>query len=319
MTDEKTSVPEILPPSEDGVFKTLLTHPGAKPVLRDLISSVLQIPIADVEVRNNELPISGIEEKRERFDVNCKIGDGRQADVEMQAESMEGDSAAAGHENLRRRAVYNLCDLHASQKGRGISYRDMMQSYQITFCGFTVFPGREGAVTGFSFRSEDGEEFSDAVSIVFVELPKFSGAMKKPVSEMSSLEMWGIFFGQANKPECGELLREMVLKKEEIKVASELLASISKDEIERAHYRSRRMFRMDMEHNMAVAREEGLEKGKLEGMREGKLEGMREGKLEGMREGRAAMVRSLLKSGVSADVIAGASGLSAEEVLKLSN
>ena len=28
-------VPELLPPSEDGVFKTLMTHPDAKPVLRD--------------------------------------------------------------------------------------------------------------------------------------------------------------------------------------------------------------------------------------------------------------------------------------------
>jgi predicted transposase/invertase (TIGR01784 family) len=191
----------------------------------------------------------------------------------------------------KRSDLLNMIQNDDSGIRRGISYRDMMRSYQITFCGFTVFPGREGAVTSFSFRSEDGEEFSDAVSIVFVELPKFSGVMKKPVSEMSSLEMWGIFFGQANKPECGEILRQMVLRKEEIKVASELLTSISKDEIERAHYRSRRMFRMDMEHSMAVAREEG--------------------KLE--------MARSLLKSGVPADVIAGASGLSTEEILKLSN
>jgi hypothetical protein len=32
-------VPEILPPSEDGVFKSLLTHPDAKPVLCDLHAS----------------------------------------------------------------------------------------------------------------------------------------------------------------------------------------------------------------------------------------------------------------------------------------
>ena len=44
----------------------------------------------------------------------------------------------------------------------------------------------------------------------------------------------------------------------EIKMATELLQSISKDEIERARFRSRRMFRMDMEHNLIAARDEGI-------------------------------------------------------------
>ena len=85
-------VPELLPPSEDGVFKTLLTHPDAKPVLRDVVESFLRFPVVKVEVRNVELPISDINEKRERFDVNCAIDDGSQLDVEMQSEAMTGDS-----------------------------------------------------------------------------------------------------------------------------------------------------------------------------------------------------------------------------------
>jgi hypothetical protein len=30
MSDERIIVPELLPPAEDGVFKTLLTHPDAE-------------------------------------------------------------------------------------------------------------------------------------------------------------------------------------------------------------------------------------------------------------------------------------------------
>ncbi|MCL1820310.1 MAG: hypothetical protein FWG36_06615 [Oscillospiraceae bacterium] len=41
-------------------------------------------------------------------------------------------------------------------------------------------------------------------------------------------------------------------------MAVELLQSISKDEIERARFRSRRMFRMDIEHNLIAARDEGI-------------------------------------------------------------
>ena len=40
-------------------------------------------------------------------------------------------------------------------------------------------------------------------------------------------------------------------------MATELLQTISRDEIERARFRSRRMFRMDMEHNLIAARDEG--------------------------------------------------------------
>ncbi|GHV53969.1 hypothetical protein FACS1894216_13000 [Synergistales bacterium] len=71
MGDKEFIVPELLPPREDGVFKTLLTHPEAGPVLRDVISAALEIPIRAAKVRNAELPISDISEKQERFDVNC--------------------------------------------------------------------------------------------------------------------------------------------------------------------------------------------------------------------------------------------------------
>jgi hypothetical protein len=106
ISDKEFTIPELLPPSEDGVFKTLLTHPDAKPILRDIISSILEIPVVDVEVKNTELPISDIGEKRERLDVNCRIDGGIQADVEMQTEPMQGDSTAGGHTTLKSRAIY---------------------------------------------------------------------------------------------------------------------------------------------------------------------------------------------------------------------
>jgi predicted transposase/invertase (TIGR01784 family) len=254
MTDKDVFVPEILPPSEDGIFKTLLTHPDAEPVLRDLISSVLDIPVASVKVRNTELPISDIGNKRERLDVNCVTDDGRQIDVEMQTRPMEDDAAEEGYVNLRDRAVYYLCDLHSSQKGRGVAYSELMRSYQIMFCGFTVFPNQEDFLNHYGFRDKDGVLLSDAVGIVFVELSKLGAVMKKPVEEMTGAEMWSVFFGHASESKYRDILKRMIEAKEEIKMASELLMDISKDEIERAHYRSRKMYLMDEEHKAAVRR-----------------------------------------------------------------
>ena len=95
-------VPELLPPSEDGVFKTLLTHPDAKPILRDVVESYLKFPVVNVEVRNVELHIANINEKRERFDVNCVADDGTQFEIEMQSDAMSGDSSGLEHRIVKR-------------------------------------------------------------------------------------------------------------------------------------------------------------------------------------------------------------------------
>ena len=51
-------------------------------------------------------------------------------------------------------------------------------------------------------------------------------------------------------------------------MAEEMLQTISKDEIERARFRSRRIFQMDQQHDRIVAQREG----KAEGLAEGKIE-----------------------------------------------
>lgn len=63
---------DILPPSDDRLFKLILTSPDAKPVLMDLISSIIKRSVVGVEVRNNEIPPNDTEEKAQRFDVNCQ-------------------------------------------------------------------------------------------------------------------------------------------------------------------------------------------------------------------------------------------------------
>ncbi|MDR1185723.1 MAG: Rpn family recombination-promoting nuclease/putative transposase [Coriobacteriales bacterium] len=250
-------IPKILPAYDDAVFKTLLTHPDAGPVLRDVVSSVIMSPVEDVVVRNTEMPIDDTSEKRERLDINCRTVAGELVAIEMQAEPMEGDSALHGHTNIKSRSVYNLCDLHSTQPGRGVGYADLMRSYQVVFCNYTVFPSRPDFVSRYSLRDEDGEELSDSIGVVFIELSKLGQVVKKGVGNMTSLEAWSVFFANAHKPEYKSLITELSDVKEEVHMANSLLMSISQDEIQQAHYRSRRIFERDMEHGFAVARKEG--------------------------------------------------------------
>ena len=304
-------VPEILPPSDDGVFKTLLTHPNAGPCLRDIIASNIGLPVKEATVRNTELPISDVLEKRERFDVSCEIDGGDQVEVEMQADPIEGDNLSNKHRNIRGRAIYNVCDLHSSQKSVRVPYGRLARTYQITFCDYTVFENRKSCFHCFSFRNAEGEELLDAVSILFVELSKLKQIRGKAVGEMTNAEMWAIFLAYANKPKHRELLNKIISAKEEIKMAYDLLTSISQNADERARFRARRKFQMDMEHSRIVS----FEAGELKGRLEGELKGRLEGELKCKRD----IARNLLLNGAPLDIIVKSTGLSQDEIQALRN
>ena len=254
--NENVVVPEILPAYEDGIFKALLTHQEARPVLRDVVESYLQLKISKVDVRNVELPVSNINEKRERFDVNCLLLDGTQADIEMQADPMSGDSEINSHKVVKGRAIYHLCDLHSSQDGRSVRYDKLMRSFQLTLCGYNVFPDADKFIYRFSMRDEGGMELSDAVGIIFIDLTKLGDIVKKPVEGMTGDEIWSIFFTHAAEAKHAELIKRLSHVKREVKLASDLLRDISKDENERSRFRSRRMFELDMEHTRHVTRDD---------------------------------------------------------------
>jgi predicted transposase/invertase (TIGR01784 family) len=249
----RDGLPEILPPSEDGVFQSTFIHEDAKPALLELLSDILDRPLTNVTVCNNELPISDKNAKREVFDINCIAEDDHsQMDVEMQATQMEGDTRENEHKHIRNRSVFNLSDLHASQPGRGVRYADFHSSYQITICNYNVFNWDNELVENFTYRNECGRQLSDITTAIFFDLTKTEEIVRKPVAEMTAVEQWAVFLAKANDPGCRDAINEILKRKEGISVAYEMLTSISTDANERARFRSRRMWQMDRDHELAV-------------------------------------------------------------------
>ncbi len=293
---------DILPPSDDRVFKLILTAPEAKPVLIDLISSILQRPVLDVVVRNNELPPGDTEEKAERLDLNCSIDDGSQVDLEIQASRIV-EILDGLFQNLKGKSVYYACDLHSSQPSKGLRrYDKLARTYQVTFCSYTVFSERESFVNSFSLRhDEDNELLSDAVHIIFVELSKLKDILKKPVGDMTDLEKWSIFFRYANEPAYRQTVNEVIASKEALQMAGELLMGISQDERERAVFRSRRMAQTDLQSNLATAEDRGWIRGRAEGRAEGRME----------------VAQSMIADGEPIEKIMRHTGLTRAEVMRL--
>ena len=293
---------DILPPSDDRVFKLILTSPDGKPALIDLISSIIGRRVVDAAILNNELPPGDTAEKAERLDVNCMTDDGTQIDLEMQASRIQEDLNGE-HKNLKGKGIYYLCDLHSSQPSKGLRrYDRLAQTYQVTFCSYTVFPKLPDYANSFSMRHDlTNELLSDAIRVIYVELSKLGGILKKPVSEMGDLEKWALFFQYANIPAHRETLNKVIETKEALKMAGDLLMSVSKDEHERAVFRSRRMYQTDLASNLATAEDRGRQ------------EGMQKGRQEGVVE----VARNLLKMRLPLDEIATATGLTIEAINRL--
>jgi predicted transposase/invertase (TIGR01784 family) len=284
---------ELLPPYDDRIFKVLLTAPEAKPTLLYIASAIVNRPVVDVLIRNNEMPISDMDEKAERFDVNCKIDDDFQADIEMQSSRME-EEPGSNHSNLRARSIYNLCDLHSSQSSKGRAYNELVQTYQVMFCGYTVFADRQDFINPFSIRHDiDNGLLHDAVKVLFVELSKLNEILKKPVDEMTDMERISVFLRYAENPDYRDVVNKVMESKEGLVVAGEVLMSISKDEREQAIFRSRRIYQADLESNRVTAeRNIAIEKKKAV----------------------LVVARNLLDFGDTADKIALVTGLTREEV-----
>jgi predicted transposase/invertase (TIGR01784 family) len=297
---------DILPPSDDRVFKLILTSPDAKPVLMDLISAILGLVVVDVQVRNNELPPGDTEEKAERLDVNCVIDSGEQIDLEMQASRIKEDLSKE-HKNLKGKSVYYLCDLHSSQSSKGKAYNELVKSYQVTLCAYTVFPLRKAFVNSYSMRHDiDNELLHDAIHAVFVELSKLDEVLKKPVAEMTDLEKWGIFFQYAEKPTYRSVVNKVMDSKEALSMAGTLLTSISQNEKERAIFRSRRMYQSDLESNLRIAERMGEKRGEKRGEKKGRKE-------EREKE-RKEVAKNMLDDGLSIEKIAQYTKLPREEI-----
>jgi predicted transposase/invertase (TIGR01784 family) len=283
---------DILEPSDDHIFKAILTHPDAEGVLISLASAVLERPVASVQVRNNELPVSDDKEKSERLDVNCIVDGGDQIDVEMQASRMV-ELTDDEYRSFINKSIYYMTDLHSSQKSKGVKYRDLVRTYQVTFCEHLVFSDWPEFVSRISLRRTNGEQVSDQINMVIVEMSKLYDALKRPAESLTPLEMWSVFFKFAPDPEHRDFVNKIIEIKKEVGMASALLMEISKDEHERARLRSRRMYETDRYSDIATAEERG--------------------RLEEKKE----IARGMVTDGVDADAIAKWTGLPVSDILRL--
>ena len=120
--------------------------------------------------------------------------------------------------------------------------------------------------------SDNGKEFSHSL-----ELSKLEEIVEKPIDEMSAQEHWAIFFKYLTDKSKRKEINKIIELEEGIAMASELLKSISKDEIERARLMSEYKYQLDTQSKLASAERKGMEKGIKKGIKKGMKKGIEKG------------------------------------------
>ena len=287
----------MLPLSNDYVFKRIFGKGGNEKILKSLLEAILKIDIQKIEIKNPEIPKETIEEKLSILDIKAEINNNTMIDIELQV----GNTTAIE----RRLVVYNA-KLIAGEIKVSKEYKKAKDTIVICIINDNVVK-RNAYLSLAMLKYEKTEEIryvnigyekeeeylTDMVKYYIIELPKFK---KKKPKVADLLEKWLYVIGGDEK-----MMEEYKNENEEIKEAVEQLTQMSADEYERELYEIRERSRLTYNTEMYEARRKGLEEGIEKGEKESKLK----------------IAKKLLERKMSTQEIAEITGLKEEEIEKM--
>jgi cytochrome c-type biogenesis protein CcmH/NrfG len=128
---------------------------------------------------------------------------------------------------------------------------------------------------------------------------------------MTDMEKFSVFLRYAENPDHREIVNRVIESKEGLAVAGEVLMSVSKDEREKAIFRSRRMALADQESNRITA-ERNLKTALLEA--EKRVDEAEKKADEAEKAKAIAIAKNLLMMNLPIEQIVKATGLTREEI-----
>ncbi|MDR1302807.1 MAG: Rpn family recombination-promoting nuclease/putative transposase [Treponema sp.] len=277
----------------DNVFKAVFTRntPASQGALSRLISALIGRDISVIAISANEPPIDNLRDRQIRFDIACRAENGELVNVEM---SLNPDPFEPVRLEFHAGKLFTGQDIRGTDK----SYDDLKYAYQIAILAKERFFTDETAFHTFEYYDPVRRVSLNGRSrITTVELSKLERVVEKPIGEMNAQEQWAIFFRYLlDKGKRGKI-NELIAYEEGIAMASEVLLSISKDEVERARLMSEYKYAVDTQSKIVHAK------------REGRKEGRKEEKLE--------IAKAMKDMGDPIEKIVHLTGLTPEEIVAL--
>jgi len=285
----------------DAVFKAVFTRDTAesRAALSDLVSALIGRTITVQTIIANEPPVDDTRQRYLRFDIACKTGKGEPINVEMCFNPKTHEPVRLEYHAAR---LFVGQDIHGDDK----IYDDLKESYQIAILAKEkFFPDENFAHNFLYYDPENRVPLGGRTRIITVELVKTEPVADKPVEEMTSTELWAVFFQYLTDGEKRGKIMEIINREEGIAMAVDTLVNITQDEIEYARMSNLIKSRLDYQSDMVWAKREGIQEGRNEGIQEGHAEE----KLE--------IARNLLAEGLSVELIEKTTGLDIKTINQL--
>ncbi|GHU43451.1 hypothetical protein FACS1894190_13960 [Spirochaetia bacterium] len=249
----------------DNVFKAVFTkdNPLSRGALERLISCLVGQDLSVIAITSNEPPIDDMRDRQIRFDINCRSTTGEPVNIEM---TMYPDN----FEPVR--LEYYSGKLFTSQdiRGQNKTFNDLRSSYQITFLVTESFFNDDEIVHTFEYYDQKNKVTLGGRSrIITIELNKLDKIVDKPVEEMTTAEHWSVFLRYITDTTKRQKINKILEMEEGIAMASEVLMTISKDDVERARLMSEYKFVTDHQSQL-VQTERKMRKEFLDLLKSGK-------------------------------------------------
>ena len=289
----------------DNVFKAVFTRntPASQGALSKLVSALIDREVLVTSISANEPPIDHFHDRQIRFDIRCKTENGELINVEM---SFNPNRLEPVRLEFYAGRLFTGQDIRGSDK----SYKNLKQAYQIAILDKDRFFQDEAFSHCFEYYDPVHKVSLNGRSrIITLELSKMDTVVNKPITGMSSKEHWAFYFRYLTDKGKRRKINEILETEEGIAMASEVLITVSKDEIEQARLMSELKYELDTQSRFADAKQEGIE--------EGMKEGMKEGEIRGEKIGQEKTARNALARGLSVELIRDITGLTIEEIESL--
>ena len=271
---------EILPPTDDWIFKLLFGDERNKSILIDLLKSFVELPQEEYELTfmDTHLKPEAEDDKLGILDVKVKTKTGKIIDIEIQVNPIK---------NIGKRLSFYKSKLIVEQISKSELYTVIQKVICICITSYELFSGVKEYLNSFYFYNpKNGLYFEDIPEEVYtLELSKVP-----TVNDGSAGWEW-LQFLRAKQKEEFEMIAE---RNPEIRKAVDTLYELSADEKVRAEYEMRLKAWRDR-----LSQNEGY---------------YQEGLVKGKQESRLEVARRMKAMGLSTEQITTATGLSLDEI-----
>jgi hypothetical protein len=272
--------------TEDYIFKRVFGKKGNEDILKDLLESILEIKIEQIEVIvGSEIEKEKIKEKIGIIDLKATINKETTVDIEIQVKD---------YHNMIERSTFYIAGLYHTGLKRGERYEKNNKVIGINILMFNIFKWKKFHSKGILKENELNEIMTDKLELHFLELPKI---IKNSEEGNKRLRQWLEFIYNKRK---GEI--EMAVKENE---------KIAKAQVEYKYLTGD-----ERVQRLAFLRDkwESDHKSELNWV---KIEAEKRGEAKGGRKKQKQIVKELLKAEVQDEIIIKTTQISKEELEKM--